>query len=141
MSDNTYYDTGLGGGRNTLDARQFWDAAQDERLLIQRCGACSEYIFPPQDLCPYCWADDLAWTEATGDGRLHTFSTVEVDIHSTWGERVPYTLAIVELEEGAFMLSALVDCTPDDLRLDMPVEVTFDEVPGENGLFPLFRPH
>lgn len=140
MSDDTYYDKGLGGGRNTLDARRFWEAAQDERLLVQQCGSCSEYVFPPQDCCPYCWAEKLAWTEVVGDGRLHSFSTVEIDIHSTWGDRVPYTLGIIELDEGVFMVSAIMDCEPTDLEIGTPVEVTFDEVPGEDGLFPLFQP-
>lgn len=140
MSDNTYYEKGLGGGRDTLDARQFWEAAQNRRLIAQQCDDCSEYIFPPQDCCPYCWAEDLSWTELSGDGQLHTFSTVEVDIHSTWGDQAPYTLGIIELEEGVFMVSVVVDCEPAELDIGTSVQVTFNEVPGEDGLFPLFKP-
>lgn len=135
-----YYDKGLGGGRNTLEARQFWDAAQDRRLVVQRCGDCDEFVFPPQDVCAYCWSTDLTWTEVTGDGTVHSFSTIFVGVHSTWDDEVPYTVAFVQLDEGPFILSALVDCDPDDASIGMPVEVTFRGVPGEDGLFPLFRP-
>lgn len=137
---DTYYDKGLGGGRNTLSARQFWDAATEERLLVQRCGDCGEHVFPPQDLCPYCWDDALEWTEVSGDGHVHTFSTVHVDIHESWGDRVPYTLAFVRLEEDVFLTSVIVECEPGDVEIGMPVEVTFDELPDEDGLFPVFRP-
>jgi uncharacterized OB-fold protein len=140
MTDDGYYDKGLGGGRNTLDARQFWEAAAEERLVVQRCGACEEYTFPPQDVCAYCWSDDLAWTEVSGDGTVYTFSTIHVDLHSTWGDRVPYTVAFVRLEEGVFVLTTLVECDPEDVEIGLPVEVVFGELPGEEGLFPLFRP-
>jgi uncharacterized OB-fold protein len=141
MTDNdTYYEKGLGGGRNTLDAQRFWDAAQDERLVIQRCGDCGEYVFPPQDVCAYCWADDLEWEAVDGDGQVHSFSTVHVDIHSTWGDRVPYTVAAVELDRGPFVVTTLVDCGPDTVEIGMDGEVTFGELPDEDGLFPQFRP-
>lgn len=140
MNDDTYYEKGLGGGRNTLDARQFWEAAQDERLVIQQCGDCGEYVFPPQDVCAYCWADDISWMEVSGDGVVHTFSTVHADIHSTWGEEVPYTVAFVRLEEGAFITSVLVDCDPEEVEIGLPVSVDFGELPGEEGLVPRFRP-
>lgn len=139
MTD-TYYDKGLGGGRNTLDARRFWEGVQEHRLVVQRCDACGEHVFPPQDVCGYCWADTLEWTEVSGDGRVHSFSTIHVGVHSTWADEVPYTVAFVQLAEGPYLTSTLVDCDPDEVRIDMPVEVAFEEVPGEEGLFPLFRP-
>ncbi|USZ73600.1 Zn-ribbon domain-containing OB-fold protein [Natronosalvus halobius] len=137
--NNTYYDKGLGGGRNTLDARRFWEAAQEERLIVQRCDECDEYVFPPQDVCAYCWADALDWVEVDGEGRIHSFSTIHVDIHSTWGDRVPYTVAFVELDEGPFLVTNVVDCEPDDIEIGTAVEVTFGELPAEDGLFPQFR--
>lgn len=135
-----YYDKGLGGGRNTLEAKHFWEAMQDGRLLIQQCQDCGEHIYPPQDVCAYCWSDDLEWTDSSGLGRLHTYSTIHVDVHSTWADEIPYIVAFVELKEGPYIATALVDCEPDDVELEMPVEVTFREVPAEEGLFPLFRP-
>jgi uncharacterized OB-fold protein len=139
MTDN-YYDKGLGGGRNTLDAKQFWDAAQDERLVIQQCNSCGEFTYPPQDRCAYCWSPELDWTEVSGEGEVHSFSTVHVGVHSTWEDEVPYTVAFIELEEGPILVSTLVDCEPESANIGMPVEVVFREVPAEEGLFPLFRP-
>jgi len=140
MTDNSYYDKGLGGGRNTLTAQQFWDAASEERLVVQQCDSCGEYVFPPQDVCAYCWADELAWQEVSGEGTVHSFSTIHVDIHSSWGDRVPYTIAFVQLDEGPYLVTNLVDCDPEDLEIGMPVEVTFGELPDEDRLFPQFRP-
>jgi uncharacterized OB-fold protein len=140
MTEDTYYEKGLGGGRNTPDARRFWEAAEEERLVVQRCDACGEYVFPPQDVCAYCWADELTWREVSGEGTVHSFSTVAVDIHSTWGDRVPYTLAFVRLAEGPSLVTNLVDCEPEEVEIGMAVEVTFGELPEEEGLFPQFRP-
>ena len=52
---------------------------------------------------------------------------------------VPYTVVIVELEEGFHMLSNLVDCEPGSVRIGMPVEVCFEKVSEEISL-PRFRP-
>lgn len=137
---DAYYDRGLGGGRNTLTARRFWDAAQEGRLVVQQCDDCDEYVFPPQDVCPHCWADGLRWTDVSGDGRVYSFSTVHVDVHSTWGDRVPYTVAFVRLEEGVFVVTTLVDCDHEEVEIGTPVTVTFGELPDEDGQFPQFRP-
>ncbi|WP_411965896.1 Zn-ribbon domain-containing OB-fold protein [Haloferax sp. YSMS24] len=137
---DTYYDVGLGGGRNTLTAKRFWEASAEERFVVQQCGDCSEHVFPPQDVCPYCWADALAWTEVSGDGVVHSFSTVYIDLHEAWAERVPYTVAFVRLAEGPLVVSNLVDCDPDEAEIGMDVEVVFGELPGEDGVFPQFRP-
>lgn len=137
---DTYYDVGLGGGRNTLTAKRFWEAAAEEQFIVQQCDDCSEHVFPPQDVCPYCWADALTWTEVSGDGVVHSFSTVHVDLHAAWEERVPYTVAFVHLDEGPFVVSTLVDCEPDEVEIGTNVEVVFGELPGEDGVFPQFRP-
>ena len=46
---------------------------------------------------------------------------------------------VVELEEGWFMLSNVVDCPARDVEIGMPVEVTFHQV-GDEVWLPVFRP-
>jgi uncharacterized OB-fold protein len=52
---------------------------------------------------------------------------------------VPYVSAVVTLEEGPRMITNIVDIAPEDVKIDMPVQVTFAEAEGEMKL-PLFRP-
>ena len=48
-----------------------------------------------------------------------------------FADLVPYSPVIVELEEGVRMLSWLTDVEEGDLKLDLPVEVVFDDVTPE----------
>jgi uncharacterized OB-fold protein len=104
---------------------------------VQRCRACRSYVFIPQPVCTACLADALEWVDASGRGTLYSFSTVHRPQRPEF--EVPYTVAIVELEEGCHMLTNLVDCPPGQMRIGLPLEVEFRRVSEEIQL-PLFRP-
>jgi hypothetical protein len=59
--------------------------------------------------------------------------------HPGFASEVPYAVVVIELEEGARLVSNLVDCHPGEIRAGMPVEVVFDDVTPEVTL-PKFRP-
>jgi uncharacterized OB-fold protein len=139
MTRDSYYDIGLGGGRNTLDAQRFWEATADGRFIVQRCGDCGEQTFPPQGHCAYCWSTDLAWEELPGTGRIHTYSEIHVALHESFEEFIPYIVAAISLDEGPYVISLVVESDGADVSLDDPVEVTFRELPGETHQFPVFE--
>ncbi|MFN8036708.1 MAG: Zn-ribbon domain-containing OB-fold protein [Acidimicrobiia bacterium] len=122
-----------------LESRPYWDAARDGRLLIQRCDACGEAIFYPRPFCPRCWSDRVQWIEASGRATLYTYSIVHRNDLPPFPERVPYVTAVVDLEEGPRMLTNVVDCAFDDLRIGMALEVTFRPISSDFTL-PVFRP-
>jgi uncharacterized OB-fold protein len=103
-----------------------WDAARDGRYLVRRCRACGLAHHYPRPFCPECWSEDLVWEEVTGRGTLYTFSTVFVNDLPPFADRLPYVVAIVDLDEGPRVLTNIVDCEPDALYVDMPVEVVFE---------------
>jgi uncharacterized OB-fold protein len=124
----------------TPETRPFWEAAHRHELSLQRCRACGRYVFYPRAACPHCFAADLEWRRVSGRGTLHTFTVVHR------GQRgfplgPPYVIAIVELEEGARLMTNLVGVEPDPqkIRIGMPVEVVFEDVSAEITL-PRFRP-
>jgi uncharacterized OB-fold protein len=121
------------------ETRPFWDAAREGKLLIKQCNSCDRFHFYPRPFCPRCWNDDVEWTEASGRGTLYTWSVVHVNDLPPFPERVPYVAAIVELEEGPRIMTNVVDCEFDALRIGMPVEVTFRPA-GDEFTLPLFRP-
>lgn len=86
----------------------FWDAASDGRLLIQRCAACGRAVFYPREICPHCWSGQLEWEEASGLGRLKSFSTIWKPGHPGWLPVAPYVVGLVELDEGPTMLSHIL---------------------------------
>lgn len=86
----------------------FWEAAARGQLLIQRCGSCDKAVFYPREICPHCWSDQLDWDEATGSGRLKSFSTIWKPGHPGWLPAAPYVVGLVELDEGPTMLSHIL---------------------------------
>ena len=113
----------------------FWDGIADGVLRIQRCEACGRHVFYPRAVCPHCTSGRLAWVEASGRGRVHSFTVVHRAPHD-YRDEVPYVVALVDLDEGVRMMTRLVDVEPADVRVDLPVEVA---IRGEPRL-PCFRP-
>ncbi|MEV0260786.1 Zn-ribbon domain-containing OB-fold protein [Streptomyces sp. NPDC050617] len=121
--------------------RPYWDAAADGRLLIRRCAACSLVHHYPREFCPGCWSEDVRWEEASGRAVLYTWSVVHLNDLPPFGDRVPYTAAVVDLAEGPRMMTEIVDCPEGELRIGMPLRVHFRTDPGEPPVaVPVFRP-
>jgi uncharacterized protein len=115
-----------------LETQTFWDAAAQGRLLIKRCGACGAFHYYPRALCPFCLSADTKWVEASGRGVIYTFSVVRR------GSAV-YAIAYVTLAEGVSMMTNIVDCDVDALRIGAPVRVVFK--PSDGGPpVPMFAP-
>ena len=119
----------------------FWDAADQHRLEILRCRACGHYIHFPRPVCRFCRSTDLAPAQVSGRATLYSWTTTVQPFHPFFVDKVPYTVAVVELveQENLRIVTALVDCEEADLTGDMPLEVTFREAaPGLT--LPYFRP-
>ena len=111
-----------------LETKEYWDAAREGRLFIKECRSCGEAFFYPRTYCPKCWSSDTAWKESTGLGRVYTFTVVHQNDLPPFKDRVPYVVALVDLEEGPRLMTNIVDCEPDDVAVGAPVRVRFDEV-------------
>ena len=121
------------------DSAEFWDAARRHQLVIQQCLECQKFRFYPRSVCPHCLSDRFAWRAASGRGAVYSFTVIHRAPSAAFRDRVPYVLALIELEEGVRMMSNVVDCEPGALKIGMPVEVVFEEVTADVTL-PKFRP-
>ncbi|MBO0651925.1 OB-fold domain-containing protein [Streptomyces triculaminicus] len=122
--------------------RPYWDAAAVGRLLIRRCHAagCGKAHHYPREFCPRCWSAEVAWEEASGRARLYTWSVIHVNDLPPFGARLPYTAAVVDLEEGPRMMTEVIDCPERELRIGMRLRVAFRRDPGVPVAIPVFRP-
>ena len=123
----------------TPENEHYWKGGARGELTFLRCGACETYVHPPSPVCPDCLSRRLAPSAVSGRARLLTW-TVN---HHRWipGFDPPYVIAIVEIEEqrGLRVTTNLVNCRPDELRMDLPLQVCFEE--RDDGIFlPLFEP-
>lgn len=117
----------------------FWEGTRRGEFRIQRCSSCRTAVFYPRYNCTHCGSRDLEWQAIAGRGTLHTYTVARRPTHPAFAERVPYVIAIVELDEGPRVTTNLVDCDPDTVRIGMRVELTFE--PEREGVaIPLFRP-
>ena len=119
-------------------SEKFWEGAKEGKLLIQVCKDCKSTIFYPRKFCPECWSGNLGWIEASGKAKVFTFSTAYDMVEPKFTDELPYTIAYVDLDEGIRMMTRIVDCKPEDVRIDMDVEVVFQERGGY--FLPYFRP-
>ena len=115
-----------------LETEAYWAAAKAGKLLLKKCNGCGETHYYPRAICPHCMSGDTAWFEASGKGRIYTFSVMR-------RAKIPYVIAYVTLDEGVTMMSNIVDCDVDSVAIGQHVEVTFRATDGDQAL-PVFRP-
>lgn len=120
-------------------ARPYWDAAQREELYIQRCRSCGAAIFYPRHWCPGCFSHDLSWEKASGTGALVSYSIIYQAPFESYASDESYVLGIIKLAEGPQMMTNIINCRPEDVRVGMAVEVTF-ETRKEGFKVPQFQP-
>lgn len=99
--------------------RAYWDAATRGKLLLKWCKSCGNYHHYPRALCPYCMSDRTVWKEAIGTGLIYSFSVTRR------AGPIPYVIAYVTLDEGPTMLTNIVDCDLDAIRIQQRVRVVF----------------
>ena len=124
--------------KTTPETQAFWDGTKAHRLMLPWCKDCGKPHFYPRSICPFCLSANLEWRQASGRGKLHTYV---INFKAAKGfTKVPYVIAVVELDEGPRMMTNIVidDPTPEALPIDAPVEVVFDDV-TETITLPKFR--
>ena len=121
----------------TADTQFFWDGCKNGRLLIQRCDGCGTLRHPPRPMCPQCHSLDWTAIESSGRGTVYSFVMPRHPAMPFLDD--DYIVALIELEEGTRVVSNLVDVTPDDAMIGMPVRVRFDAFDGDVVL-PMFVP-
>jgi uncharacterized OB-fold protein len=124
------------GGRSAA-AAPYWEACRNGELLYQRCGACGEVNMKPAWSCAFCGEVALVWEHSEGRGTLYSWTVVWRPQHPSF--QVPYSPAIVELDEGFYVMTAIVGCEPDQLHAGMPVAVEFHPA-NDDVTLPYFRP-
>jgi uncharacterized OB-fold protein len=111
-------------------ARHWRTRHQRYGLVGEVCDTCGNKIFPPRDICPDCDAPAKTPFAFSGLGEIYSYSTV---YHAPEGydENVPYSVALVKLEEGPLVTAQLTDVEPEELSVGMPVEMVTRKIRQE----------
>ena len=113
------------------DNQEFWAGTAAGKLLVKHCTSCAKPHWYPRPLCPFCMSDQTVWKESAGTGTVYSFS-----ISRRVGP-VPYAIAYVRLDDGVTMMSNIVDCDLDAVRIGCRVRLVMK--PAEDGtMLPMF---
>ena len=116
----------------TVETQPYFDAASQGKLVIKKCAACGQTHHYPRARGPFCGSDRTEWVPASGRGTVYSYSVMR-------RASPPYAIAYVTLAEGPTMMTNIVDCDLDQIRVGQPVTVVFK--PSEGGpSVPMFTP-
>lgn len=123
----------------------FWAATRDQRYLVQWCSACEAPIFYPRDVCPHCLvADTLEWRPSSGLGTVYALSVQHRAGNPKMADRVPYVVALVELDAGdgqhtVRVMTNIVNGDPLSVAVGDAVQLSWEPLSDGRHL-PVFEP-
>jgi uncharacterized OB-fold protein len=121
------------------ETRAYWEGAGRGELILQRCHDCGVVQHRPRALCVSCLSSAIEHFVSSGRGEVYTYSIVRQNQMPAFRNHLPYVVAYVALEEGPQILSHVVGCDPETVRIGMPVRVEFVETEEARGV-PRFVP-
>ena len=112
--------------------RPFWEAANEDRLVVQYCTNCNTWQHPPQPVCAQCESTALEWREVSGDGTINSYSVVYDTPIALLQNDMPYNVGVIELDDapGINMLTHLPGVPIGQVEIGAKVKVVFDPTPA-----------
>ena len=115
-----------------VEYEEFWAGANEGKLLLPRCKDTQQFFWYPRKISPFTLSNNIEWVPASGKGVIYTFSIMR-------RADPQYVVAYVTLDEGITMMTNIVECDPDSLKIGTPVELVMCEsTSGQN--VPVFKP-
>jgi uncharacterized OB-fold protein len=112
----------------TFDSWPFWQAANNGQLIFQSCAECGKVRHYPRPACDRCYSMRVRWIEATGRGRVHTWTVCHHAFLPAFKHAIPYILVTVDMSEGVRMNSVLRAAAGVVPKVGMPVDVAFERI-------------
>ena len=116
----------------------FWQGCRDGVFRLHRCERCGRCYWPAS-CCVEHGSQNMAWFDASGRGTLYTYTVMHHAYTPTMKDKVPYVVGVVQLQEGPFFHSNVIDCPLAEIRIDMPVQVTM-QAQADGLVLPMFKP-
>lgn len=114
-----------------LTFKQFKEGLEQGKLLGLKCNECEHLILPPSILCPRCGGNNLEIRSFSPSGMVRTFTVIRV---APEGFDPPYIVALVELDEGPWVMGNVVNIDADHASMSLMgqrVKVEFRRVPAD----------
>ena len=120
------------------DSKIYWESAKNNKLMIQYSKNNKEYFLYSKQLISNIDSDDIEWKEVSGRGKIYSFTEVYAAAGPSFKEETPYIVASIELEEGARIISNIINANKEEILIGKRVKVKFDKQ-SENLTIPKFE--
>lgn len=119
------------------DNAWWWNIVEkDKKLPIQRCKSCKTLRHPPRPFCNQCQSG--AWDHVESKLQGEIFSFIELHYPEIPGYTYPLICAVISLDEGTRIVSNVIDCKPEAVKIGMRVKGEIMQVDADN-IIPQFR--
>jgi uncharacterized OB-fold protein len=123
------------------EGKPFWEGTRQGEIRFPRCRNCGQFHWYPCVLCPFCHSSDIEWQTISSQPKVYTWTYIRRPLgplFAIWG---PHIVALIEFDEapGIHFASNLVDCQPEDVYIEMPLEVIFQKITDKITI-PVFKP-
>jgi len=116
-----------------MEIPRHWRIQKQRYSLVgEECPHCSAKIFPPRDVCPECGGEAKEPYRFSGRGSVYSY-TVMHSAPSGFEESLPYTIALVKLDEGPTVTAQLTDVGEKEVTIGMPVEMVTRRIKEDGG--------
>ncbi len=114
-----------------MEITSHWRIKKQRYALVgEVCPHCSAKIFPPRDICPECGDEAKEHYQFSGRGEVYSYTTL-YNAPAGYEEQAPYTVAMVQLEEGPLVTAQLTDIDVKEPEVGMPVEMVTRKLGSE----------
>ena len=120
------------------DSAPFWEKLKEGKFMLMECSECHHVFFPARIICPECWSSALVWREASGNGVIYSFTTVEAGATAAFELLTPYTIALITLEEGCRVFGMLRHGAERTPAIGAQVRCDFEIDSNSGFVFPVF---
>ena len=114
--------------------REFFAGLKRREFLVPTCDQCGDYNWVPYPACRSCLSENQTWTRVSGEATVYTYSVIYRG-PGAFDAEVPYVVVLGELTERprpCLVLGNLVGTDPDRIRVGMPIQIAYQDIPGED---------
>ncbi|MFZ6644504.1 Zn-ribbon domain-containing OB-fold protein [Undibacterium sp. TJN25] len=122
----------------SIDTRPYWEALQQQKLVIQQCADCGICRHYPQPMCAHCHSTAVEWRTVAGSGAVHSWTITHQTAIPGFAGQVPYVFATVDLPEGVRMAAPLRQVPHAVLHIGLPVRLVFEKS-ADGSILPAFE--
>lgn len=122
----------------TQDNQEYWDAADQHELKLQKCSACSTFIHPPGPACPTCGSPETEWELLGSDitATVYSYIVSYRPFLPGFQHDLPTVITVAALDTApdVKIMANIIECDPADVEIGVPLKMTWVDITDDRAL-------